>query len=195
MLCGTSPQPNRTFGKLPSDVGRPAGNDIGDGQNISLKSGITSNAAHPKRRPIDVVIVALPFTGIANLFGPAEVFAQANILLREQLYQVRIISSAAHQYKTAFQATLTLDATIKDFEQDADIFLIGGGATWQVPVRKAENAELTEWLTAKCARARRYGAFSSGSFLLAEAGLLHHKHATTHWSRIEEMATRYPDVR
>jgi transcriptional regulator GlxA family with amidase domain len=165
------------------------------GHELSLKTNVTDRAAYPKRKPINVVIVALPSTGIANLFGPAEVFAQANSLLREQFYQIRIISAAAQQYKTAFQVTLIVDSTIKDFEQEIDTLLIAGGISWQVPIRKAENAELVDWLRANCARVRRYGAFSSGSLLLAEAGLLHHKHATTHWSRIEEMTTRYPDVR
>jgi transcriptional regulator GlxA family with amidase domain len=142
---------------------------------------------------IDVAVVALPSAGLINLFGPAEVFAKANSLSREPIYQVRFISAATQQCRAPFQATFTVDSTIKTFNQKIDTLLVAGGLTWQVPERD-ENADLLDWLRANCARARRYGAFCSGGMLLAEAGLLRHKHATTHWSRIEEMAAKYPDV-
>ncbi len=42
---------------------------------------------------------------------------------------------------------------------------------------------------------RRLGAVCVGAFLLAEAGLLNDRRATTHWRFGREMATRYPGVR
>jgi transcriptional regulator GlxA family with amidase domain len=165
-----------------------------DGYRKRLGDELAENRAVSARKPINVVVVALPSAGLMNLFGPAEVFARANTLSGEPLYRVRIISAASQQYDTAFQVTLTVDATIKDFREDIDTLLVAGGVTWQVPVREPESADLLEWLRAQCGRARRFGAFCSGGMLLAEAGLLHHKQATTHWSRIEEMAARYPGV-
>jgi transcriptional regulator GlxA family with amidase domain len=41
---------------------------------------------------------------------------------------------------------------------------------------------------------RRLGAVCVGSFLLAEAGLLNGKRATTHWKFGRELASRYPQV-
>src|SRR5213594_3120718 len=45
------------------------------------------------------------------------------------------------------------------------------------------------------AEVRRLGAVCVGAFLLAEAGLLNDRRATTHWRFGRELATRYPDVR
>jgi len=45
------------------------------------------------------------------------------------------------------------------------------------------------------AEVRRLGAVCVGAFLLAEAGLLNDRRATTHWRFGSEMATRYPGVR
>jgi transcriptional regulator GlxA family with amidase domain len=42
---------------------------------------------------------------------------------------------------------------------------------------------------------RRLGSVCVGSFLLAEAGLLNGKRATTHWKFVQELARRYPKVR
>jgi transcriptional regulator GlxA family with amidase domain len=49
---------------------------------------------------------------------------------------------------------------------------------------------------ARCAsRARRVAGVCSGAFLLAEAGLLAGRRATTHWASCSQLARRYPDVR
>ena len=42
--------------------------------------------------------------------------------------------------------------------------------------------------------ARRTGSVSSGAFVLARAGLLDGKRATTHWNSTEHLATQFPDI-
>ena len=44
-------------------------------------------------------------------------------------------------------------------------------------------------------RARRVASVCSGAFLLAQAGLLDGKRATTHWRRAAQMARLFPNVR
>jgi transcriptional regulator GlxA family with amidase domain len=47
---------------------------------------------------------------------------------------------------------------------------------------------------ATAARARRVASVCTGTFLLAEAGLLHGKQVTTHWGRCRRLQRRYPDL-
>jgi transcriptional regulator GlxA family with amidase domain len=51
------------------------------------------------------------------------------------------------------------------------------------------------WLRARTAKARRFGSICTGAFLLAAAGLLDGKKATTHWKWADELATRCKGTR
>jgi transcriptional regulator GlxA family with amidase domain len=61
--------------------------------------------------------------------------------------------------------------------------------------RSVRDAALSAWLKRMATGVRRLGAVCVGAFLLAEAGLLNDRRATTHWRFGREMATPYPDVR
>ena len=168
-----------------------------DGVHVQLSSSTVRSSFDMRftgREPIDVALLALPSAGFMDLFGPAEVFVKANALMKESVYRIHILSVESQEYQTPLQVTLILDSTIKSFTRRADTLLVAGGTNCVLPRQGPEIQDVLDWLRENCALARRYGAFSCGGLLLAEAGLLKHKAATTHWSRLEEMAARYPDV-
>jgi transcriptional regulator GlxA family with amidase domain len=59
----------------------------------------------------------------------------------------------------------------------------------------AGDPEVTGWLKRHGDGARRVTSVCTGAFLLAEAGLLTGRRATTHWAYAGELARRFPDVR
>lgn len=61
--------------------------------------------------------------------------------------------------------------------------------------RSVRDATLSAWLKKMSGRVRRLGGVCVSAFLIAEAGLLDGRRATTHWKFGREMATRYPAVR
>jgi transcriptional regulator GlxA family with amidase domain len=56
------------------------------------------------------------------------------------------------------------------------------------------NRKLLAWLRTMATRTRRIGSICTGAFALAEAGLLDHRRATTHWMEADRLAEAYPRV-
>jgi len=61
--------------------------------------------------------------------------------------------------------------------------------------RAAADPAALDYLRAAAASVRRVASVCSGALLLAQAGLLAGRRATTHWSRTTEFTRRYPEVR
>jgi transcriptional regulator GlxA family with amidase domain len=75
--------------------------------------------------------------------------------------------------------------------QGCDILLVPGGADvqdWQ------RSAQLLPFIRTVAKSGRRVASVCSGAFLLAEAGILAGKTATTHWRKAAELAKRYPST-
>jgi transcriptional regulator GlxA family with amidase domain len=71
------------------------------------------------------------------------------------------------------------------------LMVVGGDGTRLA----ASDPVVTAFVRRAADGARRVTSVCSGSFILAEAGLLSGRRATTHWSRTAEFARRYPDIR
>ncbi len=83
-----------------------------------------------------------------------------------------------------FQATHGLDALA-----ESELILVPG---WRdAPVPEA----LTSALCAAHAKGARVASICSGVFVLAAAGLLDDKPATTHWRHIAALARKYPAIK
>lgn len=73
-----------------------------------------------------------------------------------------------------------------------DTLIVSGGEGTR---QAMDDAALLDAIWGLSARTRRTTSVCSGSFLLAAAGLLDGRKATTHWRRCGALARRFPDVR
>ena len=128
-----------------------------------------------------------------DLVGPLQVFNSVNRLAGRTIYTIEVVTNADRMTVEGEGGVLTFIARdhFTKVEGECDsLLLVCGLAT-----RSVRDAELSQWLRMMAGKVRRLGAVCVGSFLLAEAGLLNGRRATTHWRFGRELAARYPDVR
>ena len=77
-----------------------------------------------------------------------------------------------------------------DGHPDIDLLLIPGG----VVTAQLEDPDIIRWIARTAGRARLTASICTGAFLLAKAGLLDGKSATTHWEDVADLRTMFPSV-
>ena len=141
-----------------------------------------------------VVLVAVPPVRTLDVYGPVEVFGDANRLHGEApAYRIDVVSVHEHRLVPSHtEHPLLANRTYRELCEDVDTILVAGG----VGARHRQFApDFLEWLRERCRAARRYGSVCTGAFVLAEAGLLDGKRATTHWNWGRQLARDYPRVK
>jgi transcriptional regulator GlxA family with amidase domain len=140
-----------------------------------------------------VIVVVVPPVDELDLVGPIQVFSAANRLVRKAVYEVAIVTNA-RGLKVQGEGGLlsfTAQGRLQDVKGKVDSLLLVCG----LGTRTARDPALFAWMRKIAPVVRRLGAVCVGSFLLAEAGLLNGKRATTHWKFGREFASRYPQVK
>ncbi len=137
-----------------------------------------------------VAILAFPGVQTLDVHGPAEVFATASAIAGGGAYATEVVATQAGPLPSS-SVTLHADRSLDDCRERLDTLLVAGGAG---VVAAERDEELIAWIAAAAARARRVASVCTGAFLLARAGLLEGRRATTHWSACAQLASRYPGV-
>jgi transcriptional regulator GlxA family with amidase domain len=133
-----------------------------------------------------VGFVVFPGFQLLDATGPIAAFDIAK-RFSPDAYRIELISAGGG--KVASSAGVSLETS--PLSNDPwDTIIVAGGGPARLP---GEHREIVEWL--RRSRARRTVSVCSGAFLLAEAGLLDGKRATTHWSATEGFARRFPRVK
>jgi transcriptional regulator GlxA family with amidase domain len=136
-----------------------------------------------------VVIVAFDGVQPLDVVGPAEVFSTA-ARLRPPGYQIEVVAPTLEPLR-ASSVSVVPDRSIGSCRGRIDTLICAGGAG----VREAAADEgLIRWLKAAAGRSRRLASVCTGAFLLARAGLLDRRRATTHWSACAALARSHPEI-
>ncbi|HEU5194075.1 MAG TPA: GlxA family transcriptional regulator [Methylomirabilota bacterium] len=141
-----------------------------------------------------VWIVAFPEAQLLDITGPWEVFAAANRVGAPcaPRYALSVVAPAAGFVRTSGGLALVADRSLAQATGPVDTLIVAGGMGTR-PHR--HDPRLAPWLKRTARRARRVTAVCTGAFLLAEAGLLDGRRATTHWAMCDTLQRRFPAVR
>src|SRR5262245_4482525 len=169
----------------------PGGKDLL--QRISTRRHSDPVAASPKHNSRRVIVVVVPPVDELDLIGSLQVFNSINRLAGRIIYTIEVVTSAADLTVQGEGGVLTFMARRRfdEVEGTADSVLLVCG----LGSRSTRDAALSAWLRKTAGEVRRLGAVCVAAFLLAEAGLLKGRRATSHWRFGRELAARHPDVR
>jgi transcriptional regulator GlxA family with amidase domain len=139
-------------------------------------------------KPKIVVLVVFPGFQILDAAGPIAAFEIATRFAKGA-YRLRVV--AAHAGSVASSSGISMPAERFGAAATDTLMVVGGNGTQAATA----DAALIRAIQGASARARRVSSVCSGAFLLASAGLLRGKRATTHWRHAERLARLFPDVR
>lgn len=151
---------------------------------------------HPRR----VMVSTYDQGQMLDVVGPLEVFALANKYQEKQdqnpqTYTIEVVAEEKGPVCMSSGLRLYADCSYYDVEHwnghAIDTFLVGGGGG----VEKAmQNSRLMASLSGWQSHAKRFGSVCSGTLLLAKAGLLTGKKATSHWERLPYLKQNFPQI-
>jgi transcriptional regulator GlxA family with amidase domain len=143
-------------------------------------------AAGAKSR--DVVIVVFDGVKLLDAAGPAEVFSEANLF--GAAYRLTFVSVDGRDVTTSIGTPQRVSGRIADLTSADTVLVAGGDGLVGRPI----DSELVDAVRDVLPKTRRLASICTGSFILAKAGLLAGRRATTHWRHAGLLARAYPDI-
>ena len=140
-------------------------------------------------RPFTVRVFVFPGVRLLDVAGPIEVFTSANDFGGR--YRLQMVSGDGLDVVTSGGTRLGADLSVDDVRQPCDVLIIPGGGEWESLIKDDALLEAARRLDEK---ARCTASVCTGAFLLAAAGLLDGRRATTHWRDAGQLALRFPAV-
>ena len=142
-----------------------------------------------------MLFVAFHEVGLLDLSGPQTVFWAASKALGARglpRYERHTVSQDGGLVRSS-EGVLLQTAALADFADVAIDTIVVPGSVGIAEVLE-DAAPLVAWLREASSRARRTASVCSGAFLLAEAGLLQHRRAATHWAMCDRLQERFPTI-
>ncbi|QOR38252.1 helix-turn-helix domain-containing protein [Billgrantia diversa] len=140
-----------------------------------------------------VALLAYPDCQLLDVSGPWQVFASANDVSGLSLYRMHLVADAPGSVTTNGGLALQADIAWRDLDTlgPVDTLLVAGG---RGVTAQSRRPDLLYALSERSCQVLRLGSICTGAFLLAAAGLLDGRQATTHWRHCARLASDYPAI-
>lgn len=156
--------------------------------DTSQQNGRVRPATNGSGAPRVVVIVVFDDVTMLDVAGAGEVFAEANRFGAD--YRLKVASVDGDDVVTSIGTRLGVTDAISEIEA-ADTVMVAGSD--HLPRRPIDPA-LVEAVRSIAGRTNRLASICTGSFVLAQAGLLNGRRATTHWHDVRLFAQAFPQI-
>lgn len=145
-----------------------------------------------------VAVVVFDQVDLLDVTGPPEVFSLLQREMDEPTgYEVLLVAKTMDPVTTSAGVRILPDATFDDLEnRSVDTVVVPGAVTVDEDRRVTALVEpdIVEHIVGLAEHTRRMTSVCVGAHILAAAGLLNGKRATTHWSTAPQLAEQHPEV-
>src|SRR5215469_4828458 len=150
-----------------------------------------------KRELRKIVMLGFPDAQMLDITGPLEVFSRASRwmidegLAKTPAYEIALVAADRGPLTMSSGLKFLVEESIDDVTGPIDTLMVAGG---RGVTRAMREKGLLDWLRRTAPRVNRVCSVCTGTFLLAEAGLLDGRSATTHWRGCETLQRSYPNI-
>jgi transcriptional regulator GlxA family with amidase domain len=142
-----------------------------------------------------VGILVFPDVEVLDFCGPFEVFSATRLdesRRREEPspFEVVLVALSMEQVKATGGLRVLPDHDLENCPQ-LDLLVVPGG--WGTR-GLLDDDRVIKWMRAQAQDAELVSSVCTGSFLLAQAGLLEGRRATTHWQSLDRMEQTFPTI-
>ncbi len=141
--------------------------------------------------PIPLGILLFDDVEVLDFAGPFEVFSLAKHTQGGSAFAVTTISETGKPV-TASNGLVVLPTASFETATDFEVLIVPGG--YGARVGQYKNLALMQWLRAQAGKVNLIASVCTGSFLLAKAGLLEGRAATTHWAHNDAFMQMHPEI-
>ncbi|MGN9779394.1 GlxA family transcriptional regulator [Micromonospora sp. H33] len=133
---------------------------------------------------------------LLDVAGPVEVFTVADRLVGGGRYEVVLAAAVPGRVRTFGGVLLVADRSLADLPSQVDTLLVPGGAEIAAAGRVVPvvDAAVVAAIRSLAAGARRVASVCTGAHILAAAGVLDGRRATTHWATAARLQADHPAV-
>lgn len=138
-----------------------------------------------------LIFIVFPDFQLLDLSGPIGAFEMANRLMPNS-YEWTVVSPQGGTIRSSSGLSLSTSSFALTAEKHIIDSMIAVGGEGVIDA--SQNAAMINFIVEQSKAVRRITSICSGTYLLAAAGLLQGRHATTHWKRSLDFRQRYPEV-
>jgi transcriptional regulator GlxA family with amidase domain len=141
-----------------------------------------------------ILILAIEPVRTVELSILLDSFQEASAIAHEKMgYSVRIVSAGPSRNMTSHSGlTFQAHLTFEEFHDQADTIIVAG---FGERAASLYDRSFLSWFIRQSTHSRRVGSVSNGALLLAQAGLLNGKRATTHWKSHQLISSEHPKIK
>jgi len=143
----------------------------------------------PSDQTLEVTLLLLPDSSMMSLASVLDVMRAANRLARRKLFEWQLTTLDGKPAQLTCGLTIQPQCELSTDSHGNMLIIISG-------FDQAKHVDETSLKRIKSIMRAfdMVGGVEAGSWILARAGKLHHKKATTHWEDLEEFATQFPNT-